>query len=190
MRYETELSQRILTSETGRDFAGQVAPIYGDSFIGLWLFQVMGAEWDAVRKWCREIGPQTVPHTATWSLDFWEQEYGIPKDPAMGTAQRRKRILSYMRDRAPMNPVTLGRIASVAAANAEAEIEELTGPNHFTVWISALPNAADVEKITAAVKRAKPAWLDFDVKYEQHDVGAVYTAGALQMSYDITMRQV
>lgn len=190
MRYTTETMDKILTSETARDFLDQVAPIYGESKVALWLYQVMGMEWDEARRLCREFAQQVVPQTATWALDYWEQEYGIPRDPAMGMEQRRERILSYRRDRAPMNPYTLGRIASVAAANASATIEENTGKNQFTVWISAMPSDTDKAKITAAVKRAKPAHLNFDVKYDQYIQGILYAGGMTQLSYDLTARQV
>ena len=190
MRHETETMREILTSQTGQDFADQVAPIYGESRVALWLYQVMGVEWEQARRLCQEFALQIVPQTATWALDFWELQYGIRKDPAMSPQQRRDRILSCRRDRAPMNPYTLGQIASVAAANAQATIEENTGPYEFTVWLSAVPDLATERKIVEAVERAKPAHLSFVVKYEQYDLAAAHVGGAVQMGYAMTIRQV
>ena len=189
--YLTEQMLGILTSPAARDIVSQLSPIYGEARAALWLFQVIGAELDDTRKWTGELIDQVTPHRATWTLDYWEDELGIPRDPTLSTEKRRERILSYLRNRAPMNPHTLARIASAAANDAECRIEERTGkPANFTVWVSALPSEADKAKIAAAVERAKQARLSFDVKYEQHAAGDLFVGGALQLSYDMTIRQV
>lgn len=189
--YDTELMRRIITSQAARDILDELAPIYGEARVALWLFQVIGAELDDTRQWTQETMDQVVPHTATWSLDYWEDELALPRDSTLSTQKRRERILSYLRTRAPMNPHNLARVASSAANDAECRIEERTGAGSvFTVWVSAMPSDADMAKIRAAVDRAKQARLSYDVKYEQFTAGTIYAGGAIQMSYDITMRQV
>lgn len=189
--YDTDLMRKILTSPAARDIVNQLSPIYGEARVALWLFQAIGTELDETREWTRELMDQVTPHKATWSLDYWEDELGIQRDPTLSTEKRRERILSYLRNRAPMNPYTLARVASAAANDAEVRIEERTGkPANFTVWVSAYPSDTDIAKIRAAVDRAKQARLSYDIKYEQFTAGAVYAGGALQLSYDITIRQV
>ena len=189
--YTTELMQEILQSQAARDILDELSPIYGEGRVALWLFQVIGEELDDTREWTAEVMDQVVPHTATWSLDYWEDELAIPRDPTLSTQKRRERILSYLRNRAPMNPYTLARVASSAANDAECRIEERTGGGSiFTVWVSAIPSDTDLAKIRAAVDRAKQARLSYEVKYEQHTAGTIYTGGALQLSYNITIRQV
>lgn len=189
--YNTELMQKILKSQAAWDIIDELAPIYGEARVALWLFQVIGAELDETRQWTKETMDQVIPHTATWSLDFWEDELALPRDPTLSTEKRRERILSYLRTRAPMNPYNLARVASSAANDAECRIEERTGAGSvFTVWISAMPSDTDLAKIRAAVDRAKQARLSYLVKYEQHTAGTVYVGGALQLGYDITIRQV
>ena len=189
--YDTELMREILTSQAARDILDELSPIYGEARVALWLFQVIGAELDETRTWTEEALAQVVPQTATWTLDMWEDEFSIPRDATLSTQKRRERILSYLRYRAPMNPYNLARTVSSAANDVECRIEERTGaPSTFTVWVSAFPSETDLAKIRAAVDRAKPARLSYEVKYEQHTAGTIYTAGVLQLSYDITMRQV
>lgn len=190
--YKTELIEKILTSQAAQDMINQLAPIYGEARVALWIFQAIGAELDDMRKWTEETMAQVTPQTATWTLDTWEDELGIPRDPTLSTQKRRERILSYLRYRAPMNPYSLARVASSAANDAECRIEERSDgkASNFTVWISAMPSDTDIAKIRAAVDRSKQARLSYDVKYEQYTAGTVYAGGALQMSYDITMRQV
>lgn len=189
--YRTEMINQILTSQEARNIIDNLAPIYGKARVALWLFQVIGSELDDMQQWTQETMDQVTPHTATWTLDLWEDELGIARDPTLSTEKRRERILSYLRYRAPMNPYNLARVASSAANDAECRIEERTGkPANFTVWISAMPSDTDIIKIRAAVDRAKQARLSYDVKYEQFTAGTTYVGGVLQMSYEITMRQV
>lgn len=189
--YITELMQKILTSPAAQEIVSQLAPIYGKARVALWIFQAIGIEIDEMRQWVEEVDLQIVPQTATWSLPYWEGEYGLSTDPALDIEKRRLRVLSKKRNRAPMNPYKLGQIASAASSSGECRIEERTKyPSHFTVWVSGVPSETDTNKIKAAVDYAKQARLSFDVRYEQMTSGAVYAGGAIQMSYDITIRQV
>lgn len=191
MMYRTEMINEILTSQAARDIIDQLSPIYGEARVALWIFQAIGAELDDTRQWTSEVLDQVVPHTATWSLDYWEDELAIPRDPTLSTQKRRERILAYLRYRAPMNPYNLARVASSAANDAECRVEERTGaPSAFTVWVSAMPSDTDIKKIKAAIDRSKQARLSYDVKYEQHAGGTIYSGGALQLGFDITIRQV
>lgn len=190
MIYTSDLIKEIITSEAAKRTLDRVSPIYGDAFVALWLFEVIGMQIDDLRLWTDEYSKQVVPQTSTWALNYWEQNYGIPYDAAMTTEKRRERILSYIRDRAPMNPYRLGQVASVAAANAEVEIEENTGKNKFTVWISALPSPENEIKIKAAIDRAKPAHLIYDTEYIQSTTANEYYGGIIRHTKKFTLRQV
>ena len=188
--YNTELMQRILTSKAVWDIIDELAPIYGEARVALWLFQVIGAELDMTRQWTQETAEQVVPHTATWSLDYWEDELALPRDPSLDTAQRRERILTYLRTRAPMNPYNLAKVASAAANGAECWVEERTGnPSSFTIHMTEIPAKGLREKIQRAVDRAKQARLSYKITFEESTQGAIYVGGEVQLSYDITMQQ-
>ena len=188
--YNTELMQRILTSKAVWDIIDELAPIYGEARVALWLFQVIGAELDMTRQWTQETAEQVVPHTATWSLDYWEDELALPRDPSLDTAQRRERILTYLRTRAPMNPYNLAKVASAAANGAECWVEERTGnPSSCTIHMTEIPAKGLREKIQRAVDRAKQARLSYKITFEESTRGAIYVGGEVQLSYDITMQQ-
>ena len=188
--YTTELIQQILTSPAALEIINQLAPVYGEARVALWIFQAIGLELDDMKLWTQEVEAQVVPHTATWSLDDWEDEYAIPRDPSLSIEQRRERIITYRQSRAPMNPYKLGRIATAAANGAECHIKERTGkPSVFTVCVDGIPAKGLDAKIRAAVDRAKQARLSYLVHYETNTEGGFFTAGKLQLGYDITMRQ-
>ena len=47
--YSTELMEQILTSEIGQQIIQRVTNKYGNSYVGLWLFQIIGMSNDAVK---------------------------------------------------------------------------------------------------------------------------------------------
>ncbi len=181
--YSTERMQDILQSPAAWDILAELAPIYGEARVALWLFQVIGAELDDTRRWTREVLEQVVPQTATWSLDYWEDEYALPRDPALTTQQRRERILAYLRIRAPMNPHNLALVASAAAGGAACRVLERTGrPSVFTLVVTDLYPSRRIEaRVRTAVERAKQARLSWRLRYEQFAAKSTcaYTAGAV-----------
>ena len=181
--YNTEQMQRILKSPAAWDIIDELAPIYGEARVALWLFQVIGTELDDTRQWTRETMEQVIPHTATWSLDYWEDEYGLPRDPALTTQQRRDRILAYLRARAPMNPHNLAMVASAAAGGAACRILERTGAaSVFTLVVTDFsPSQKGEAKIRLAVDRAKQARLSYLIRYEQFASRSIcaYAAGTV-----------
>lgn len=166
--YDTELMRQILTSEAARDIVNQLSPIYGEARVALWLFQIIGAELDETRSWTQELMDQVTPHKATWSLDYWEDEFGIARDPSLSTDKRRERILSHLRNRAPMNPYNLSRIASAAANGAECQIiERVRYGSNFLVSVRLEPDTQiSIGSIIKAVDISKQARLSFDVEFE------------------------
>ena len=73
MWYKTDLTETILTSETAGRMAGYVLPVYGRSYIGLWLFQIMGIPFDEILVIAEHFFEEFFPETAVWSLPLWEQ---------------------------------------------------------------------------------------------------------------------
>lgn len=47
--YSTELMEQILTSEIGQQIIQRVTNKYGNSYVGLWLFQIIGMSNDEVK---------------------------------------------------------------------------------------------------------------------------------------------
>ena len=41
---------------------------YDRSYIGLWLFEVMGREWDEMRSWSENLKSEIFVQTCTWSI--------------------------------------------------------------------------------------------------------------------------
>lgn len=77
---------------------------YDKSYVGKWLFQVMGAEYDSVRKIIEELPYQLFPETSTWGLPYHEVKWGLPVRENLSPEERRKLIYQKRDFKTPMNP--------------------------------------------------------------------------------------
>ena len=161
MSYRTDMVENILTSEEGRTILEYLSPIYGESYVALWMLQIIGMQLDKVRNWTAEAALQVTPHTATWTLDFWESEYGLVPNANWTIEQRRQNIMVNMKFQAPMNPALLKDIASTVAG-VPVDLVENTAKNTFTLLVRQYTEAYD--QIKVAVDRAKPAHLIYVIQ--------------------------
>lgn len=132
MRHETELMQQILQSPSAQRMVDYISPIYGEDYLALWLFEIMGRALDGVEEIGDSLWDQTVPQTATWTLPYWEEEYGATPDPSWTVEQRQANVLARIQYTAPVNPAKLAALVS-AAAGVPSEIVENVSKNTFHV---------------------------------------------------------
>jgi len=158
---ESELSKRILTNDLSRRMVKMVSPIYQESYIGLWLFEVIGREYEDMRQIVDEYMAQLNPETATWGLELWERRYGIITDFALSYAQRRELLATQTSQNGPF-------LAKHAVAIAESITERIawmddnTGPYMSTLWLQT--DTDDLDKIVAELNRRKPAHWTIEIK--------------------------
>lgn len=94
----SESAKRMLDSVTGGN------GFYDESYVGKWLFQVMGKEWDSAREIFEDLPDQFFPETATWGLMFHELKWGLPIRENLPYEERRRLIYQKRDNRAPMTP--------------------------------------------------------------------------------------
>lgn len=186
MRYRTKLTDKIITSEQAKEILNMVSPIYGDDYVSLWLFQIIGSQLDKPAAWVEEYIQQLVPQTATWALPYWESEYGLVPDPSWTIEQRRLNIISKMWSNGPMNPSRLAQIIK-GVANADVSISENTGKNRFTVYINTTPYKADNIAVNKTLDKLKPSHLIYHTIYSTETYSDIYIAGVIQKSKIITL---
>lgn len=187
--YETELMRSILKSPMAQKMIQQITPRYGNAYVFLWLMEVTGLEWDDIIKWAEELRLQVVPQTATWSLEYWERQYRITPDPAWSIEQRRQNIIRKMTGKSPANPAKVQHIVETMTG-LQARVQENTGKNHFTVYISGFPEDVDEEAIRKALRKAVPARLLFTIAFEAFTKGQTYTAGRIQTIKEYNLQQL
>lgn len=161
MRQQTELMRSILTNKTAQKMIDYVSPVYGDSYVGLWLFQVFGLVLSDLCAISDQLRYETNASTVDLLLDYWEKQYGIPTDSSLTKEQRRERLIAKRQSKGPCNPARLARMVSTAYNGVEVEIEENIAQNTFRVVIW-----EEVKSVTPAaqvIDRMKPAHLLYEI---------------------------
>ena len=93
MSNRTELMKKILKSEQAQKIIDEISPVYGESYVCLWLFQIIGKELDKLDDFVQNLREQTVIQTADqWALKYWEEQYGEIEAPHLPEEKRRQNI--------------------------------------------------------------------------------------------------
>lgn len=93
------------TSESAKRMLSYVTSgFYDESYVGKWLYQVMGLEYDDARKLAEELQYQMFPETATWGLMYHEIKWGLPVRPNLSYEERRQQIYQKRDYKSPMTP--------------------------------------------------------------------------------------
>ncbi len=97
--------QDFPTSESAKRQLGYVSDgFYETSYVGKWMFQVMGQEYDTARQIVEELPAQMFPETATWGLKYHELKWQLPVRESLSYEERRRLIFQKRDLKSPMTP--------------------------------------------------------------------------------------
>ena len=154
----TEKMNEILTSPAARRIVPQLSPIYGNAYVALWLFNAAGAEIDTMEQRSDDLLLQVIPQTATWSIPYWEEDYGVRSNDSLSLEERRRNLLSAIRMRAPMNPAWIEKVLSTLSETS-VHIKENISKNRFEVIADDELDILTKQKLQDKLKEIKPAHL-------------------------------
>lgn len=178
-----ETAQRMLDTVT--------KGFYDKSYVGKWLYQVMGLELEEAREKLAELRSQAFVDTAGWALPYWEQMYGLESNKSLSDEDRRKNIQEYRSLRYPMNPARMKKIAELLTGK-EAEVLEGEIPCTFLVKI--IVTGADAEfderKLRNRIEQIKPSHMAYSLLTERPVIANLYCCGLVQQSEILQIRQV
>lgn len=177
MRYQTDLMRAILTNETAREIIDWVSQIYGDSYVGLWVYQVIGFVLGEVRTLAEQLRREVQPDTAVRLLDLWEASYGQTPDPALNTAQRQARLAMWRLSRGPASPYRLEQ-AATAATGYPTMLTENIDPYTFSIGIIC-DEVIDLDEVAAKLRWIKPA-------HQQMELYLIVGEGGVAIGYPVT----
>lgn len=181
MLYMTDLMQDVLTSTQAKRIIDYVSRIYGDSYVGLWIFQSIGTVLDEVYDESSNLRYETNPAQSTDLLDYYEEHYGLPKNTALTTQQRRLRIIAKIQARGPCNPVRLAKTVSAALGGAEVDITERYATNTFLVNVREVID--DLSPAYDVLDRNKPAHLIYTIRTATQMQGTSTTKLAIAVTH-------
>lgn len=181
MRSRTEMMQHILTNDMAQRIIDFVSPIYGNSYVGLWIFQAIGFVLGDIYTIAEQMRYETNPATAELLLDYWEDHYGIPRDFSLTAEQRRLRIISKTQSRGPCNPARLEAAVSASLGGVPVEITENVAKNTFLVNIREY--VPDFTAAVAVLERMKPAHLIYQIRIATQTVTDAELKIAIAMTH-------
>jgi len=160
----------IIRSPSAKTFLRMVTKgFYDNSYIGLWMYEVIGREWDEMRKWAEGLKDEINPQTCTWSIGIWEWVYGIETDESLPIEYRRQRILAKIIGVRPINPEVIRRgVAALMGGELdEVEVNNFVGPYRFEVILHPSGKSPfNYVKIFEYVRKIKPSHLAFEATVE------------------------
>ena len=156
MRYQTDLMRAILTNETAQEIIDWVSQLYGESYVGLWIYQVMGVILGEVRAMAEQLRQEVRPSTAEELLSLWEEVYGLTAGDGLSVAQRQARLLDRKLTRSPANPAKLEQLVR-SMTGCPVKVTENVAPYTFTVEVFCEGREVDFDAVLRSLRRIKPS---------------------------------
>ncbi len=162
--FPTSKSAKRMLSYVSEEF-------YERSYVGKWLYQVMGLEYDSAREIIEELPTQLFPETATWGLAYHEMKWGLPVRENLSYEERRRLICEKRDYRAPMTPYRMEKYLSdvtgfevhIADANDPGEYGFTPShPNVFKVYFLG-EGTLDYKQVYKTLSRLKQSHTIFSV---------------------------
>ncbi len=152
------------TSNSARKMLSYVSDgFYDRSYVGKWLYQVMGLEYDQALETVEDLPAQFFPETATWGLMYHEAKWGLPVRENLSYEERRRLIYQKRDYRVPMTPYrmenylkdAIGLEAHVSDMNDRGKFERpFLHPNIFNVTIIG-DSSLDLESVRHVIDGIK-----------------------------------
>lgn len=153
----------ILKSEEAQYIIDRISPIYGEARVFLWLLQAIGRGLDNAEFCKDQFDAQSLISTATWSLNYYEDQYGVTTDTSLTDEERRGNVYAAIRFKVPLNPKKVESVLS-AIGKTHVTIEENTAKNTFSVRSNSTMYA---NKMLEFLDSAKPAHTIYE--FEMND---------------------
>lgn len=159
------------TSPTGARMVKMVSNgFYDESYVGKWIYQVIGLMLDAVGKYVDDLPDQAFLDRATWGLRYWELLVGLPVGTEPGEdddadaiyEERREKIRNKLNNRHSVNPEWLSRYLT-SVTGRECTVIENPRTYTFTVKIQNGDHVLDLLNMFRKLDEVKPAHLAYNV---------------------------
>lgn len=119
------------TSESAKKMLSYVSDgFYDESYVGKWIFQAMGEEYDKALEIVMDLPAQFYPETATWGLMYHEIKWGLPVRQNLPYEERRRLIFQKRDYRAPMTPYRMEKYLA-DATGFEVHIADISDPGEY-----------------------------------------------------------
>lgn len=178
MAYDDNFNiEEFPTNETAKQMLSRVSPIYDKSYVGKWIFQVMGMEMAEARVLVESLRDQCYLERCTWGMRYWEERYGIEVNETKDLEERRAAVMSKRRRRGAMSPAALEDILEELTGRG-ITVEEKNQSYSFTVQIADGENIIDYTAIISKINTVKPSHLGYSIELPRKGTLNLYIAVA------------
>lgn len=148
-----------VTSERGQAMQSYLPPFYKDSELWRQLTQSKGEEFDQLSATIENIFNQLFIRMATWSLDKWEDEFGIPRNPSLTSDERISRILAKSKGYGNVNTLLMKTVAE-SFKNGQIDVVQNFPLNEVLIrFIDTKGRPSNLSDLQAALEEIVPAHL-------------------------------
>lgn len=165
MQNRTKMMEKILKSPEAQKIIDFVSPVYGEAYVGLFLFNAIGTVLDDLDVFPERLKDQLLLQTVTdeWALKYWEEQYNIYPEKEWDFETRRKNLMEKMGNHF-YNPRKIENVLS-AMTGHNVELKENTGKNKFEILIRGY--VKDLTGVKEFLDKVKPAHLIYDIKVSE-----------------------
>lgn len=170
----SESAKNMMSYITGNGF-------YDDSWVGKWIFQVMGMEMDDARAIIEDLPNQAFPETATWAMGYHEEKFGLPIREYIPLEERRQAVLAKRNRSTPSSPWKMEQIIKditgqeVHVTDINEPGNTLPHPNVFEILIKG-ETPLDICAVKSRVDKMK----------QSHTTYAIYAYCEVGINVDTT----
>ena len=155
--------ERFPRSPTAQRMLSRVSPIYENSYVVKWLYEVMGVELDEARQLVQELGDQLFTKTVTWGIEYQEHKYSIEPDESLSLEERRARLYRKKTAGAPISPKRLEKyIADLW--NMTVDLDETYAPGRFLISVLK-DEQGNLREMLKDLREQKPSHLSWAILY-------------------------
>lgn len=149
------------TNETALRMMERISPIYDRSYVGKWIFEILGLEMGEAKAYFEELRRQPFPEQATWAIEYWERRYAIIPKPTDDLETRRWNIIMKRGARLPMNPARMEQIVD-GLTGGNTVVTENVDDYTFSVTIDGAASDMNTLNVVKEIKKRKPSHQNFD----------------------------
>lgn len=148
-------------SEAAKRMLHRVSPIYDNAYVGKWLFEVMGREWDDARELVLSMRDQIFTSTVTWGIEMQEDKFSLDHDDSLTLDERRARLYRKRVDGFPICPGRLEKYI-LNSWGISAEVDETLAEGVFSLRISS-DKEHHLRRMLKDLREIKPSHLSIVV---------------------------
>lgn len=152
------------TSETALRMMKYISPIYNRSYVGKWIFEIMGMEMGEARTYFEELRQQAFPERTTWTVEYWERRYAIVSNPADSLENRRRNIIIKCGLYSPMNPAKMESVIDQLTDGCTTVVENVADYTFSVIIRETEKNLIlNWPEVVGEIKKRKPSHQTFDI---------------------------